>query len=133
MTFPTISKDFPLILASSSPRRKELLKQIAIPFRSRPSHIVENMGSVNLPVSPKVLASKKAETVHSVIRDNWILGADTIVVIGETILGKPKDLEDAQSKLLKLSGKKHKVVTGFCLLDPEGKGHIRKRLQPSSA
>ncbi len=121
MNILRISKDFPVILASSSPRRKKLLSQIGIPFRSRSSNIEKNMSTAQPPISPRMLAVKKAEAVYSEEHNNWILGADTVVVLGETLLGKPKDLEDARSTLLKLSGKEHKVVTGFCLLDPTGK------------
>jgi septum formation protein len=120
MNTSPITRDFPLILASSSPRRKKLLSQICVPFRSRSSDIEENMNSSTSPIIPRMLAAKKAEAVYSDIRGHWILGADTVVVIGETLLGKPKDVEDARSTLLKLSGKEHKVVTGFCLLDPMG-------------
>ena len=120
MNTQKISKDFPLILASSSPRRKILLKQVGIPFRALPSNIEEDMGPPNLPISPSLLASRKAEAVRKKASNKWILGADTVVVIGETNLGKPKDFEEAESMLSRLSGKEHKVVTGFCLLDPTG-------------
>jgi septum formation protein len=118
MNFPTISKDYPLILASSSPRRKRLLKQIGIPFNAMSSNVEENLIDPRSLISPGNLAVKKAEAIHLELHNNWILGADTVVVLGETFLGKPKDQEDAQSMLLQLSGKEHKVMTGFCLLDP---------------
>jgi septum formation protein len=118
MKFPTICKDFPLILASSSPRRKRLLRQIGIPFRARPSHVEEDIIAERTLISPGSLAVKKAEAVRFASQNYWILGADTVVVLGETALGKPKDPEDARSMLSRLSGKEHKVTTGFCLLDP---------------
>ena len=121
MNFTTISKDFPLILASSSPRRKQLLDQIGIPFRSRSSDIEENMSATQSLISPGMLAVKKAEAVYAEGHNNWILGADTVVVLDKIRLGKPKDIEDARSTLLTLSGKEHKVITGFSLLDPTGK------------
>lgn len=120
MTFQTISRDFPLILASSSPRRKRLLKQIGIPFFSRSSDVEENLIAAQSAIRPCLLATKKAETVYLESHNNWILGADTIVVLGETVLEKPKYSADAQSMLSELSGKEHKVLTGFCLLDPSG-------------
>ena len=120
MIFQPISRDFPLILASSSPRRKRLLKQIGIPFLSRSSNVEENLIAAQSTISPRLLAKKKAETVYLESHKNWMLGADTIVVLGETVLGKPKDPEDAQSMLSELSGKEHKVITGFCLLNPSG-------------
>jgi septum formation protein len=118
MSFPTISKDYPLILASSSPRRKRLLKQIGIPFHALPSNVEENSTAAGCLVSPGNLAVIKAEAIHPESHNNWILGADTVVVMGEVFLGKPKDQQDAHSMLLQLSGKEHKVMTGFCLLDP---------------
>ena len=118
MNFPTISTDYPLILASSSPRRKRLLKQIGIPFHALSSNVEENLIAARSLIRPGNLAVKKAEAIHLELHNNWILGADTVVVLGETFLGKPKDQEDAQSMLLLLSGKEHKVMTGFCLLDP---------------
>jgi septum formation protein len=120
MNFSTISKDFPLILASSSPRRKKLLGQIGIPFRPRSSNIDENMSTATSPISPRVLAVKKAKAVYSEGHNNWVLGADTVVVLGEALIGKPEDFEEAKATLSTLSGKEHKVITGFCLLDPKG-------------
>jgi nucleoside triphosphate pyrophosphatase len=121
MNFQTISKDYPLILASSSPRRKRLLKQIGIPFHALSSHVEEDLIAARSLIRPGDLAVKKAEAIHLDSHNNWILGADTVVVVGETFLGKPKDQEDAQSMLLQLSGREHKVITGFCLIDPHGK------------
>ena len=120
MNSPTISKDSPLILASSSPRRKRLLRQIGIPFRARPSHVEETSIAEGSLISPGNLAVKKAEAVRSASQNNWILAADTVVVLGETSLGKPKDPEDAYAMLSQLSGKEHRVITGFCLLNPNG-------------
>jgi septum formation protein len=120
MSFQSINRDFPLILASSSPRRKRLLKQIGIPFLAQPSNVDEERIAARSTISPRLLATKKAETVHLESPNNWILGADTIVVLGESVLGKPKDSEDAQFMLSELSGKEHKVITGFCLLNPSG-------------
>ena len=120
MSFQPINKGFPLILASSSPRRKRLLEQIGIPFLARSSRVDEKQIVAQSTISPCLLAIKKAETIYLESPNNWILGADTIVVLGESVLGKPKDSEDAQFMLSELSGKEHKVITGFCLLDPSG-------------
>lgn len=120
MNFKTISKGYPLILASASPRRKTLLKQIGLPFHSIPSNIEEGQGAGEPPAKARLLAEKKAIAVQPMSDHNWILGADTMVVLGKTGLGKPKDSDEARSTLLLLSGKEHKVVTGFCLLDPSG-------------
>lgn len=68
-----------------------------------------------------VLAGKKARSILHRSKGNWVLGADTVVVLDGLILGKPSDSEAARSMLLRLSGKEHKVVTGYCLLDPAGR------------
>lgn len=121
MSFEPISKENPLVLASHSPRRKRLLGQIALPFRSLPSHVEENQVPGEPPVKAVVLAEKKAKAVYPKSKHRWILGADTLVVIGERILGKPGDQEEVHAMLSLLSGKEHEVITGFCLLDPSGK------------
>ena len=66
------------------------------------------------------LEEKKARAVYAQPDKSWILGADTVVVLDDHILGKPADDDDAQSMLLMLCGKEHEVITGFCLLDPSG-------------
>jgi len=66
------------------------------------------------------LAEEKAAYVHSLMDPSWVLGADTAVVIGERILGKPISHEDARAMLSLLSGREHAVVTGYCILDPSG-------------
>ncbi|MBW1669030.1 MAG: septum formation protein Maf [Deltaproteobacteria bacterium] len=118
MIFRTISNSSPLMLASSSPRRKRLLKQIGLPFRSVPSNIPEEVNDAVL--ETVALARKKALAVHPSAPNSWILGADTVVVLGGSVLGKPKDPSHARSMLHNLSGKEHKVITGFCLLYPGG-------------
>jgi len=120
MNFPIISKEHPLILASASPRRKRLLEQIGLPFLSLPSHIDEKQVAVESSFKAHIMAEKKATAVHPKTNKNWILGADTILVLGKTILGKPHDHDEARSMLIHLRGKEHKVTTGFCLLDPSG-------------
>ncbi len=120
MSFQPISKENPLILASNSPRRKTLLQQIGLPFRSLPSDVDENQALGEPPVKAVLLAEKKAKAVYSQSKESWILGADTMVVVGGRILGKPRDEGDVHSMLSRLSGKEHEVITGFCLLDPSG-------------
>lgn len=121
MIFSPVSKENPLVLASSSPRRKTLLEQIGLPFRILPSQIEEEGLSGEVSQITKTLAEKKAMAVYRQSPDAWILGADTIVVLGPSRLGKPDDREEARSMLLTLRGKEHEVVTGFSLLDPSGK------------
>lgn len=72
------------------------------------------------------LAEEKARAVRFNSGNHWILGADTIVVLGDTVLGKPQDGEDVRGMLELLSGKEHRVITGFCVLDPSGQ---RSRLE----
>ena len=115
-----ISRENPLILASDSPRRKRLLQQIGLPFLALPSNVEENQVLGEPPDKALRLAEKKATAVYSRSKNRWILGADTIVVIGERILGKPADHDEAQSMLFFLSGKEHEVISAFCLLNPEG-------------
>ena len=120
-TFPPISETYPLILASASPRRKQLLNQVKLPFRAVPSDIDEKVeGSAGSTIRAAFLAKKKAKDVYPKVEEHWVLGADTIVVLGDRLLGKPADAEEIQAMLSLLSGQEHRVVTGFVLLDPSG-------------
>lgn len=120
MSFSIITKEYPLILASASPRRKSLLTQSGLPFRSVKSHIDENDVNGDPAYLSLVLAKKKASEVKSGFQNMWILGADTIVITNNEILGKPQNSEQAIRMLNVLSGREHKVITGFCILDPSG-------------
>ncbi len=108
--------DRSIVLASQSPRRMELLKQAGLDFSVVPSGIDETTISM---VSPetyvKALAEAKAEDVSSRYPDHWIIGADTIVYIDDTLLEKPDSPEDARRMLKQLSGRTHQVYTGFCI------------------
>ena len=104
-----------LILASQSPRRGELLRQAGIPFKVKPAHVDETPARNEDPeLYAKRVAREKACAVDAGDTD-IVLGADTVVVIGDEILGKPKDPDDAIRMLEKLSGRKHEVITGICL------------------
>jgi len=119
--FKSISKDYPLILASSSPRRKELLQNLGIPFKIHPSNIEEK--AVNVDEFEEFalnMATEKAKCVYDKLKDGWILGADTIVVIDGKLFGKPRNYQDAKNMLNVLSGREHTVITGFCIIDPSG-------------
>ncbi len=121
MNFKTISKDYPLILASSSPRRRELLATVGIPFKVVPSKIEEKTNNMReFEKLATEMAKQKAQEVYNRLRDGWILGADTIVIIDGKIFGKPKDHEDAEYMLKTLSGREHTVITGFCIVNPLG-------------
>jgi septum formation protein len=116
-----VSKDSPLVLASASPRRKQLLRQIAIPFRPLKSRISEHPLSRDPLMNARLLAEAKAGAVVAKCRGRWILGADTIVVLDRALLGKPADEDEAFSMLRQLSGREHRVITGFCLVAPDSK------------
>lgn len=120
MSYSFISVQYPLILASASPRRKRLLAQIGLPFRSVSSNINEKVLSNDPAAISRHLAEKKACQVHLKNKGSWILGADTVVAIDSQILGKPEDSDKARYMLKLLSGKEHSVITGICIFDPSG-------------
>ncbi len=107
----------PLILASGSPRRRELLTQLGVPFRVMVVDIDETPKPGESPRElVQRLACAKAEAAcEGRGVDQWVLGADTVVVLGQTILGKPVDAADAASMLERLSGGVHSVLTGLAL------------------
>jgi septum formation protein len=111
----------PIILASASPRRKQLLEWAEIPFEVRVSNTDEWFPPGSAPADVAIyIAREKAKAVQATAGENKIvLAADTIVVIGDNIIGKPVHREDAISMLLALSGIKHKVITGVVLLKGE--------------
>lgn len=121
MNFSPIDKGNPLILASASPRRRHLLDQVGLPFRVAPSHIEEDEDNNNPLQHTLLLSERKAGAVIQDFEHRWILGADTVVIIGNEILGKPENPRQALSMLDRLSGKRHEVITGFCILDPSGR------------
>jgi septum formation protein len=106
-----------LILASASPRRRELLRSIGLDFRIIPAHVDENYLAGESPGQHvRRLSTIKAMAVAQKYQKAWVLGADTIVVIDETILGKPKNRTQAKNMLKKLSGREHKVFTGVTII-----------------
>jgi septum formation protein len=105
-----------LILASKSPRRSDLLKQAGLTFSIIPSEFDESSVTMSDPESyVRTLAKSKATDISKKHPDCWVLGADTIVLIDDSILGKPGSKEEARSMLKQLSGKTHQVITGYCL------------------
>ncbi|HUL21870.1 MAG TPA: Maf family protein [Thermodesulfobacteriota bacterium] len=103
-----------LILASESPRRYELLKQIGLDFKVVPSKVLEEFVQAESPRDHVIrLAEAKAREVANKYPDRWVVAADTIVCINESILGKPKGREEAAEMLRRLSGQDHRVLTGF--------------------
>lgn len=108
-----------LVLASASPRRQELLRNAAIPFLTQPTGIPEIPRAGELPRDfAERLAREKAQAVFSERQDDFVLGADTIVVVDRQILGKPQDSADAARILRMLSGRIHEVITAVCLAGP---------------
>lgn len=108
-----------LILASNSPRRKELLAGLGLPFEVRVLQDIDESYPADLPVSDVALyiAGKKADAYRAVEKaDELIITADTVVIVGDEILGKPVDEADAVRMLRLLSGRTHQVTTGVCLL-----------------
>ena len=107
-----------VILASASPRRKELFAQIIPSFEIIPSGIDESRIEEDNPVGFAIkVASAKAESVAKKIEGGLIISADTIVALNGAIIGKPKDKNDAYAILSRLSGTEHAVITGICVID----------------
>ena len=105
------------VLASASPRRQELLRNAGISFSVQPAHIAEDpLAGEGAKECAERLAREKALAVAQHRPDDIVLGADTVVVIGGQILGKPADAADAVRMLRMLSGRVHQVITGVCLV-----------------
>lgn len=115
-------KDYHIILASNSPRRKELLRGLDIAFdvRVQPD-IAEDYPADTAPADVAAYISReKANAYKDMIAENeLIITADTVVIVGNEILGKPHDDAEAKDMLHKISGRKHQVVTGVCLTTTE--------------
>ena len=104
-----------IILASKSPRRKEILEKINLDFKVVPSNIVENFDRTNPSAFVQTCANEKAKKVSTANQKNYVIGADTVVVLNKKILGKPQDINESQKMLESLSGKVHKVFTGVSI------------------
>ena len=108
-----------LILASSSPRRKELLTQVGIPFEISVPEVDEQCALPG-PDAVRALSRRKAEAAARMNPGRYVLAADTLVCIHGQTLGKPRDPEDAKRMLRLLSGNTHQVYTGVTVISPEG-------------
>ena len=107
-----------IILASNSPRRIEILENAKVRFSVKGSHINEIIKDNESPEETVMrLAYEKALDISKDNKDALVIGADTIVVINDTILGKPKDEQQAYDMIKLLSGKTHYVITGFALIN----------------
>lgn len=116
-----------LILASASPRREELLKQMGLTFRVIPSNVEE--GQPYLPLRDWVLdlATAKAQAIPAA-DDRVVLAADTVVIKEGTVFGKPRDREEAMAMLRQLSGSVHEVMTGVCVLRHPGAASSERKV-----
>jgi septum formation protein len=114
----------PLILASASPRRADLLRQLGLEFQISPSAATEvHQEQLTARELSQLNAYRKARAVAKQWPDVVVLGADTLVTLGQRLYGKPADLADARRMLSELQGRTHQVVTGVCLI------HRRTRRQ----
>lgn len=123
MNIPPIKTDLPLILASVSPRRKLLLEQAGAHFRVVPPNLTEpdhRLGRLLPPQRAEAIAYFKARAVADLYPGDFILGADTIVAVGNKVLGKPVNAAEAREMLRLCSGTRQVVITGVALLGPNG-------------
>lgn len=116
---------FPLILASASPRRRDLLEGAGVDFEVLPSPAEELHDAT---MGPEVLCQRnaelKAEAVAIQCPDAVVIGSDTLVFIDQEPLGKPVDHGEARSMMRKLSGRKHRVCTAVCVIPPDGERRV---------
>lgn len=121
---------FKIVLASNSPRRKELLAGLGLDFEVRvlpdiDESYPETMAALD---TAEYIAGKKAAAYQSVMADDeLIITGDTVVIVGDEVLGKPADADEARSMLQKLSGRTHQVVTGVCLTTRQQSAHFSVR------
>lgn len=120
-----------LILASSSPRRRDLLRNAGFEFQVHPSSIPEEQVANEAPVTlvRRLAQAKAREVAARSSAESYVLGADTTVVVDADTLGKPADPEDASRMLRMLSGRCHQVLTGVCVVQA---GSGRQALEHSS-
>ena len=117
-----------IILASASPRRKELLELINVKFKIQASNIDEILDDrLNLEDKIEDLSYQKASSIADTVSGDFlVIGSDTVVEIDGEILGKPKDKADAKRMLQLLSGKDHQVITAICLIPTNDKNNSVK-------
>lgn len=108
-----------LILASESPRRRELIKKITSDFTVIPSNVDESVLHIAPHDLPGELSKLKAYSVYSRYPNDTVLSCDTVVILNGELMGKPKDKEDARRMLKKLSGNKHVVISGYTFINKD--------------
>ena len=104
-----------IILASKSPRRIDILKKINLDFKVIPSNIIEDFDKTNPSTLVQTCAFEKAKKVSGENLNNFVIGADTVVVLDKKIMGKPRNRNESREMLGMLSGKTHKVFTGVSI------------------
>lgn len=109
-----------LYLVSASPRRRELIKKITDNFKTLSADVQEQEEGLNPARLAVYNAAIKAQWARERVQDGYIIGADTVVAIKKIILGKPQNIKQAESMLKTLSGNTHKVITGICVINPQG-------------
>lgn len=120
-----INTNLKIYLASKSPRRRKLLKQLGINFSSFSVSSVEDIFDGEHPIEcVKRIALEKMEIAKQKVDNSIIITADTIVVLGKKVIGKPANKDNARKILTLLSGKVHTVYTGFCVLNQKTKMFI---------
>ena len=113
-----------IILASNSPRRRELLAGLDLDFEVKVLPDIDESYPDNLPAAEVAgyISREKAASYRTLIgEDDLVVTADTVVIVGDEVLGKPKDAEDARRMLQLISGRTHQVITGVCLLTTDKK------------
>ena len=117
-----------IILASASPRRRELLGGMGVRFEVVTARVRELDGATSRHLSPVELARenarRKAKAVNALRPGRWVLGADTVVALDKMVMGKPDSIDQAMQFLGMLSGKTHDVVTACALIAPDGEAEI---------
>jgi len=119
-----------IILASSSPRRKELLESIGLKFAVKPSNIPEIL---NPRLGPRAqaeqLSRQKAQAVGKRVKNAIVIAADSLIVLNKEVIGKPSSILHAKRILKKLGGQTHIVVTGFTIVDTETEKTVTKSVE----
>ncbi|MCQ2793392.1 MAG: Maf family protein [Bacilli bacterium] len=108
-----------IILASQSPRRRELIKKITTDFTVIPSNIDESIIHTEPHALPAELSKLKAYSIFSLYPNDTVLACDTVVILNNELMGKPKTKEQAKEMLRKLSGKKHVVISGYTFINKD--------------
>jgi len=110
-----------IVLASASPRRADLLRQLGLEADTRPAHVDETYLAGEVPADHvDRLARAKAEAIASELPDALVIGGDTVVVDGRRVMGKPGSDEEAVEMLMRLAGREHHVLSGVAIAGPSG-------------